>query len=272
LKDAIGPLKENDGNLTNDTRRIADILNKQYQSAFSNPLINKIVENPNVFFIANNHEVETLSDFIFGESDIVKAIGQINNFSTAGPDGWSAILIKNCKTELAKPIYLMWRKSLDTGKIPQCLKAANIAPIYKGGDRSEAKNYRPVALTSHLIKIFERIIRERINMFLEATGKLNKQQHGFRTGRSCLSQLLEHYDNIIEALEEQSNIDVIYTDFAKAFDKCDHGVIAHKLVNVGIVGKLGIWIFNFLSGRTQSVLVDGMDSKVLSKHPLYFLY
>jgi hypothetical protein len=164
----------------------------------------------------------------------------------------------------------MWRKSLDTGEIPNSLKNANIAPIFKGGDRSEAKNYRPVALTSHLIKIFERVIRDRINNFLEATGKFNKQQHGFRTGRSCLSQLIEHYDNIIEALEEQSNIDVIYTDFAKAFDKCDHGVIAHKLLKVGITGKLGIWIFNFLTGRKQNVIVEGVasqDAAVVSSVP-----
>ena len=70
----------------------------------------------------------------------------------------------------------------------------------------------------------------------------NKNQHGFRKGRSCLSQLLEHQESIIAALEKNKNYDVIYTDFSKAFDKCDHSIIAHILNSIGISGKIGQWI------------------------------
>ena len=55
-------------------------------------------------------------------------------------DTWSALLIKNCKQELKLPLLIIWRKSLDTGEIPDSLKKAIIVPIYKGGNRSEAKN------------------------------------------------------------------------------------------------------------------------------------
>ena len=271
MREEVGPLKTEQGKeLTSNPQQIADILKMQYESAFSKPKEDKRVVNPTLFFSSIDNERETISDIEFDTADIVKAINEVKTYSAAGPDAWNAKLIKNCKLELAEPLYIMWRKSLDTGSIPNILKTANIAPIFKGGDRTEAKNYRPVALTSHLIKIFERIIREKITFFLETTSKLNKNQHGFRAGRSCLSQLIEHYDSILSALERKHNFDVIYTDFAKAFDKCDHGIIAHKLRDAGIIGKLGLWLYNFLDGRKQKVVVQGVssqESQVLSSVP-----
>ena len=83
---------------------------------------------------------------------------------------------------------------------------------------------------------------------------MNKNQHGFRQGRSCLSQLLEHYDNILKVLEEDNNADVIYLDFSKCFDKIDIGLLCHKLKQAGISSKLGIWLHNFLTNREQFVI------------------
>ena len=96
---------------------------------------------------------------------------------------------------------------------------------------------------------------------MEANCLYNPGQHGFRTGRSCLSQLLDHFDRVLEAIENGKNVDVIYTDFAKAFDKCDHGIIAHKLKKLGITGKLGLWIYCFLRYRLQRVIINGCKSK-----------
>ena len=110
------------------------------------------------------------------------------------------------------------------------------------------------------IKIFERVLRSKITEYLETHDLYNAGQHGFIAGRSCLSQLLDHYDNIVQAMEANQNMDVIYTDFAKAFDKCDHGVIAHKLKKLGIVGKIGRWIHNFLTNRSQVVVVNHTKS------------
>ena len=76
---------------------------------------------------------------------------------------------------------------------------------------------------------------------------MNPKQHGFRSGRFCLSQLLEHHNKILEELEKLNNVDVIYLDFAKAFDKVDHGILLNELKKIGINGKIGVWIHNFLS-------------------------
>merc|ERR1711888_44546 len=156
--------------------------------------------------------------------------------------------------------HLIWRKSLSTGKIPSILKTANIVPIHKGGSKGEAKNYRPVALTSHIVKIFEKVLRNHIVAHLGEKGLLNPGQHGFRAGRSCLSQLLAHLQTVTQILEDGDNVDVIYLDFSKAFDKVDLLVTLRKIKHLGITGRLGKWIYSFLTGRIQTLIVNGAKS------------
>ena len=89
-------------------------------------------------------------------------INEISHTAAAGPDRFPAVLLKHCRNALARPLYLIWHKSLDCGIIPQLLKTANIVPIHKGKSRGDPANYRPVALTSHLIKLFEKILKKHI--------------------------------------------------------------------------------------------------------------
>ena len=96
--------------------------------------------------------------------------------------------------------------------------------------------------------------------YLNDNNLFNPTQHGFRQGRSCLSQLLSHYDSILSKLEEGKEVDVIYLDFSKAFDKVDHEILLSKLKSIGIRGKLLTWIKSFLKNRNQIVFVDGHGS------------
>ena len=88
---------------------------------------------------------------------------------------------------------------------------------------------------------------------------MNPKQHGFRSGRSCLTQVPEHH-KILEELEKSNNVDVIYLDFAKAFDKVDHVILLNKLKKIGINGKICVWINNFLSNKQQCVAINGTTS------------
>ena len=100
--------------------------------------------------------------------------------------------------------------------------------------------------------------------FLESRSFLNPTQHGFRAKRSCLSDLLDAYDSILESLTQGAFcVDMVYLDFAKAFDKVDHGILLHKLRDLGITRKLGIWFYNFLCDRSQFVRVRGGCSNVV---------
>jgi hypothetical protein len=158
---------------------------------------------------------------------------------------------------------------MDNGQIPDILKLGFICPILKpDGSRQNAASWRPISLTSHVIKTLERVIRSQIVSYLEYFNLMDPNQHGSRQRRSCLSQLLEHHDDILRKMEEGGNVDVIYTDFAKAYDKVDHSILLKKLkTQFGITGKLGSWIQNFLEGRKQQVLIEGtksQESKVAS--------
>ena len=129
-----------------------------------------------------------------------------------------------------------------------------IVPVFKSGDRIVPSNYRPISLTSVIIKVFERVIRKQIVTFLISKGHLHPTQHGFRGGHSCLSALLSVFDDVIQLLNSGNNtLDMVYLDFAKAFDKVDHGVLLHKIKMLGITGKLGVWLYHFLTGRTHFV-------------------
>ena len=123
------------------------------------------------------------------------------------------------------------------------------------------KNYRPVALTSHIIKVFEKVVRSALVEFIESNNLMNPNQHGFRAGHSCLSQLLQHQDKITHLLEEGFNVDVIYLDFSKAFDKLDIFITLQKTHNMGIRGKLLCWLKSFLTNRKQLVIVEGTKSE-----------
>ena len=92
---------------------------------------------------------------------------------------------------LAHPIQMLYKVSLKTEEIIIDLKRAIIAPIYKVGSRNLPKNYGSVVLTSNLIKILDKLLAKNIHQFLETRQKMNPKQHGFRSGRSCLSQLLD---------------------------------------------------------------------------------
>ena len=257
VKTGIGPLIDTAKNIISCPQKMANLLAEQYKSVFSCPKEN--MQEPDIIF-GSSSEGATLENIYFFPEDIEIAIDEISMNSAAGPDGFPAILLKTCKTALSQPLSMIWRESLDSGSVPDMLKTANIVPIHKGACKGTPKNYRPVALTSHLIKVFEKVLRSHIMAHMEDNNLFNPHQHGFRAGRSCLSQLVAHLDLIIQQLEKGNNVDVIYLDFSKAFDKVDFLITLKKINSLGIKGKVGRWIQSFLTGRSQTVLVNGSKS------------
>ena len=174
----------------------------------------------------------------FGPEDIEKACSELKSSSAPGPDGVPAVLLKTCKKELSQPLYHFWRSSLDSGEIPAELLLVLICPVHKGGSRSAPKNYRPVALTSHLIKVFERVVRRVLVDHIDKLGLLPDGQHGSRALRSTLTQLLTYWDSVLDGLEGVHGIDSIYLDFSKAFGKVETGVLLHKLRDAKVLSNM----------------------------------
>ena len=192
--------------------------------------------------------------------DMKSALKSISISASPGPDGVSAYLLSTFADAIAPALCVLWRKSLDSGVMPDDINLAYITPIFKGGDKSVPANYRPVALTNHITKAFEKIIKQEIVYHLSTNHLFNNTQHGFTSQRSTLTNLIEYYESILLLLENYQYVDAIYLDYSKAFDKCDHDIILHKLDNLGIRGKLNTWISAFLKRRQQMVVVQGVKS------------
>ncbi|KAL5258287.1 hypothetical protein ACHWQZ_G008952 [Mnemiopsis leidyi] len=257
LKSNIGPLRNKDtGQLHYNPQQMADMLQKQYSSVFSDP------NNPEKRNTMTHtvHSSDSISTIDFDEKDIIGAIDEISPDSATSDGEIPARILKACKKPLAQALLILWKFSFDTGVIPMTYKEQFITPVYKKGNKTDPANYRPISLTSHIIKIFERIVRKNIVAYLEKNNMFSPKQHGFRKGRSCLTQLLQHMDYLLENFLDNSETDVIYLDYAKAFDKVDHSILLEKIKAYGISGKLFEWIKQFLCGRTQTVVVDGKKS------------
>ena len=130
----------------------------------------------------------------------------------------------------------------------------------KGGGECPG-NYRPVSLTSHVCKVLESILKDKIVEHLNRFNLINKTQHGFTRKRSCLTNLLEYLEFISNYVDQGYPIDVVYLDFQKAFDKVPHKRLMLKIAAMGIAGEIYNWIEDWLNNRYQRVVLLGNSSK-----------
>ena len=122
--------------------------------------------------------------------------------------------------------------------MPEQWKEANVMTIYKrNGQGCDPGNNRPVSLTSQVGKLFERIMRDYLVKFLEENKLLRDSQHGFRTRRSCLTNLLEFLDLVSDYVDEGIPVGAVYLDFQKAFDKVSNSKLLFKMARYGIDNK-----------------------------------
>ena len=175
----IGPFKVGDKYIY-EGKELCKILIEQYKSQFSDNTMESNEEE--ISKLLDDFNDGDLVDLDITEKDIVDAIDDLDENSSAGPDDVPAIFLKKTKNTIAKPLKFILRKSLDEGIIPDVFKLAHITPIHKGGSKTKPEQYRPVSLTSHLMKIFERVIKKYILAHLTNNDLLNQKQHGFVPG------------------------------------------------------------------------------------------
>ena len=166
-----------------------------------------------------------------------------------------ALLFKQLATSVAHPLNTIFNVSLSTSQIPNAWRSAIVTPVFKSGLSSDPSNYRPISLTSPACKILESIINDSIIEYLLTNDLLSKQQYGFLNKRSTTIQLLDCITAWHQNLSSKHQTDVIYLDFAKAFDSVVHAKLLLRLENYGITGHVLQWIHDFLNNRTQKVRV-----------------
>jgi hypothetical protein len=233
---------------------MAEILNQFFSSVFTKEDLSYIPD-------AEVENVEsTMRPVQVTRREVEKKIRNLRKDAAAGPDGISPRLLKDFETELSVPLEILFNKSLREGEVPSDWRKANVAPIYKKGPKGDPGNYRPVSLTSVPCKILESLIKDKLMEHLIQNKLIKDTQHGFIPGKSCATNLTLFMDTVTKATDEGKAVDIIYLDFAKAFDKVPHQRLLTKLRAKGVDAQTVKWIESWLSNRTQNVNIQGEKS------------
>ena len=253
VRPEITAMKTRDGNLVEEDSEIAEVIVDYFNTIYTDF---KGEVMPEMEAMTD----EKIEDLEITQELVEKKLEKLNINKSCGPDGIHPHVLQKTAKAMSVPLAIIYQKSLDEGVCPEEWKCANVTPIHKKGDRTDPNNYRPVSLTSQVCKVMESIIRDRIVEHLERLNLLNNAQHGFRNGRSCLTNLLTTLEQWTEIIDEGDCLDIAYLDFRKAFDLVSHEHLLYKMSKYGIDGKILNWVKDFLKNRTQKVVIRGTSS------------
>ena len=196
--------------------------------------------------------------FTFSPLDVLHKFQSIDGSKGAGPDRLPPLLFKNCATSLAMPSSIIFNASMSEGIFPSLWKTAAITPIHKSGSVHDVTNYRAISILSCLPKIFESLIHD--TLYPKVQHIFSEWQHGFVKKRSTTTNLLAYVSSLNRALGKHQQVDAIYVDFAKAFDRVPQFLMVEKLDRMGFPGWLTRWILSYLTERSAYVRIDGVNA------------
>lgn len=249
----VGPLKLSTAELSDDPAVMAE----SFATAFASVYTALTPDTP-----AAHQTCDSLLDRIdVSTDDVLQILLSLDGGSAMGPDALHPALLKACARELAYPLCVIFRLSLEQGTLPQIWKKSLVVPIFKKGSRYEPLNYRPVSLTSVPCKCLEKLIFRHLYGYLTENNLLRDEQFGFRPGRSTEDQLILTYHDVSIWLDRGNLVDLVLFDYSKAFDVVSHSVLLDKLRGIGIGGYLIDWIHHFLTGRSMNVIVKDVTSR-----------
>ena len=197
-------------------------------------------------------------DNISIDNDLVlRILKNLNPNKAVGYDCISNRILKACAVSLHITFCRLINCSLTAGIFPSVWKKANVVPIFKKGNRSDCKNYRPVSLLTSMSKIFEKCVHLTLYKYLEDNNLLTDKNAGFKPGDSTVNQLVDLTNKLYKGIDEKKKAVMIFLDISKAFDKVWHPGLLFKLKQCGITGSLYNWLASYLIGRMQRVVLDG---------------
>jgi hypothetical protein len=217
-------VRDTTGSVTDNSDVVADIFADVFSKVFtkeSRDRIPAVPGPPNSTF---------LSDIDFLETVVCEKIRKLRVSKSPGPDLITAKVLSNCAAELSVPLSVLMKQSFRSGVLPPDWRSAIVRPIFKKGDKFDAANYRPVSLTSLVVKAMESIIiYDQVVRFLLDCDLIPLQQHGFLPGKSIQSNLLSCLADWTREVDNGNSVDVLYLDFSKVFDRVPKRRLISKL-------------------------------------------
>jgi len=202
----------------------------------------------------------TVSQCHISPSDVQQRLEALDTRKSAGPDDIPPVILKFCASVLAPHLAIFFSALLAHSIFPSRLKRGYVIPVFvASGDPNNVKNYRPIVIQSTIAKVYEIIILD--HLYFHFRKCIHPEQHGFLCGRSTISNLLEFQDYIMKAFSDSDQVDCVYLDFSKAFDRIIRRLLIAKLKAYGVSGSLLKWLNSYLKGRTLIVKFDGSFSR-----------
>ncbi|PFX28347.1 LINE-1 retrotransposable element ORF2 protein [Stylophora pistillata] len=231
----------------------ASLFNEFFGSVFST----KISDESFIVLHSNVVNPDLLMDVSTSNIKVKDILSRLDTNKATGVDGISASILKECAQELSPPLTLLFNLSFSSRKVSSLWKKANITPVYKADANDVVENYRSISIPSIPSKFQEKIVHRAL--YSHVAPYLTDWQHGFIRGRSCASQLVLTHHYWTKALDDGLQVDVVFLDFAKSFDRVSHDILLQKLCNFGISGNLLNLCKDYLTDREQRVVIEGMS-------------
>ena len=198
----------------------------------------------------------------FTEEEVLHTLKRSKNKLTRGTDGVPSFVVRDCAYAFAKPLTYLFNLSLATMTFPNAWKVARVCPVFKSGDVSWISNYRDISILTNFSKTFEECIYGKL--FPQISQLITTKQHGFFNCRSTVTNLVCFLEYVYSGINDNCQVDVIYTYFSKAFDRLDHGILAAKMNLLGFHPNLIMFFMSYLSDRVQFVEYMGHRSNTFS--------
>ena len=251
------PVLSSDGTSAHTSAEKAELLNTYFTSCFntSHPPLHPSA-GPDILCSDPFPD-----DLLCDEQFVYESLVSLDVSKASGPDGVSAYMLKYTAASIAPSITEMLNLSLKQGSVPLQWKEARITPIPKIPAPKAPENFRPISLLTLLSKILEKHLSNLIIDHLNEAHLLSDSQWGFRYGRSTVTALLSTLTSWLSILESGMDICAVFFDYRKAFDSVPHRPLLEKLSHLSLSTHLTCWIADYLSCRTQRVVVDGASSR-----------
>lgn len=238
---------------------IANEFNNYFIFDIENNIKNNISCNSKHNF--NNITSQSLFMQPVSNNDIIRTINSLKNTNTVGYDGVSTKVIKYVKDTIARPLTYIINLCITEGVFPNSLKNVIIKPLHKKDDKTDIRNYRPIAKIPIMSKVIEKIIYQSLYTYFEKFELFCNEQKGFRKNATINMALFELISRIIASVDKKNPICAIYTDMTKAFDYVDHKILLQKLHGYGIRGNVLKLLESYLSNRYQCTEVTRICPK-----------
>ncbi|XP_063930365.1 uncharacterized protein LOC135142575 [Zophobas morio] len=265
-----------DGNTFTSSQDIVDAFGHLFAGVFSssdNHICGQYCDNircefcdkkccPSLQLKSSCESSSVLHPFKINESDVVKAVKRIKSNNIAGPDRVPAFIVSDCISCFVVPLLHIFNLIIKTSVYPSSWLISRVCPVFKNGDKFDINNYRPIAILSNFAKLFESILSNVI--YAHVVNFISNDQHGFIKGKSTSTNLFEFTQLVSQALDNRLQVDVIYTDLTKAFDKVHHCILLKKLQRFGFCASLVSLLKAMVMNRFQYVEYNGYKSREFS--------